>query len=399
MAAPITPAPMMIASAFLVIPSSRPAIAALIYLSSGQLPKRGQRHVRLRDRRRRLRRLRARQPAECGPVDARPRARGRAARLAVSTSSSTCRPRCRFRSAAASTTGSYESEPEPHMDGRRIYHARGKVLGGSSSINGMIFQRGNPLDYEKLGAGAGPGVLGLRALPAVLQADGDVPGRRRRVARRRRAAGPRARPRGRPALRRVLRRRAGGRPPAAPTTSTATARRASPRSTATSTAAGGSARRARTCTPSCSGRTWRCVRARSVSASCSRGRARPASRSCTAGSREVVRAGEVILCGGAINSPQLLQLSGVGAADPLARARHRRRGRPARRGRGPAGPPRGLRPVRVHAAGVDAAGAASGATGRWSARAGCSRAAARARPTTSRPAASSAPTTTSSTRT
>jgi choline dehydrogenase len=43
----------------------------------------------------------------------------------------------------------YESEPEPHMHGRRIYHARGKVLGGSSSINGMIFQRGNPLDFEK----------------------------------------------------------------------------------------------------------------------------------------------------------------------------------------------------------------------------------------------------------
>lgn len=49
----------------------------------------------------------------------------------------------------------YESDPEPHMHGRRIYHARGKVLGGSSSINGMIFQRGNPMDYEKWAAEPG----------------------------------------------------------------------------------------------------------------------------------------------------------------------------------------------------------------------------------------------------
>jgi choline dehydrogenase len=51
----------------------------------------------------------------------------------------------------------YESEPEPFMNDRRIYHARGKVLGGSSSINGMIFQRGNPLDYERWAADPGLG--------------------------------------------------------------------------------------------------------------------------------------------------------------------------------------------------------------------------------------------------
>jgi len=49
----------------------------------------------------------------------------------------------------------YESEPEPFMHGRRVYHARGKVLGGSSSINGQIFQRGNPLDFERWAADPG----------------------------------------------------------------------------------------------------------------------------------------------------------------------------------------------------------------------------------------------------
>ena len=49
----------------------------------------------------------------------------------------------------------YESEPEPYLNNRKIFHARGKLLGGSSSINGMIFQRGNPLDFERWGADPG----------------------------------------------------------------------------------------------------------------------------------------------------------------------------------------------------------------------------------------------------
>ncbi|WP_409488263.1 choline dehydrogenase [Pseudomonas promysalinigenes] len=40
------------------------------------------------------------------------------------------------------------SEPEPELEGRTIYEARGRVLGGSSSINGMNWVRGNPWDYD-----------------------------------------------------------------------------------------------------------------------------------------------------------------------------------------------------------------------------------------------------------
>jgi len=49
----------------------------------------------------------------------------------------------------------FSTDPEPHMNGRRISAGRGKILGGSSSINGMIFQRGNALDYERWGADPG----------------------------------------------------------------------------------------------------------------------------------------------------------------------------------------------------------------------------------------------------
>ncbi len=43
----------------------------------------------------------------------------------------------------------YESEPEPHLGGRRLHCPRGKVLGGSSSINGLVHVRGNPLDFDR----------------------------------------------------------------------------------------------------------------------------------------------------------------------------------------------------------------------------------------------------------
>jgi choline dehydrogenase len=42
----------------------------------------------------------------------------------------------------------YETEPEPHVDQRRLYIPRGRSVGGSSSMNAMLYVRGRPLDYD-----------------------------------------------------------------------------------------------------------------------------------------------------------------------------------------------------------------------------------------------------------
>lgn len=49
----------------------------------------------------------------------------------------------------------YESDPEPNLDGRRLPHPRGKVLGGSSSINGMLYERGHQASYDRWAAETG----------------------------------------------------------------------------------------------------------------------------------------------------------------------------------------------------------------------------------------------------
>ena len=47
--------------------------------------------------------------------------------------------------------------PEPHLDGRELYVPRGKSLGGSSSMNAMMYVRGRPLDYEGWAGGGADG--------------------------------------------------------------------------------------------------------------------------------------------------------------------------------------------------------------------------------------------------
>ncbi|MEP7205952.1 MAG: choline dehydrogenase [Casimicrobiaceae bacterium] len=51
----------------------------------------------------------------------------------------------------------FRTEPEPHMNGREVYWPRGKTLGGSSAINGLIYIRGQPEDYDAWAAAGNDG--------------------------------------------------------------------------------------------------------------------------------------------------------------------------------------------------------------------------------------------------
>jgi choline dehydrogenase len=65
----------------------------------------------------------------------------------------------------------YESEPEPHLDGRRLHCPRGKGLGGSSSINGLVYVRGNPLDFDRWESEGAKGWSYARVLPYFRRAE------------------------------------------------------------------------------------------------------------------------------------------------------------------------------------------------------------------------------------
>jgi choline dehydrogenase len=221
----------------------------------------------------------------------------------------------------------YESEPEPKLNNRRIYHARGKVLGGSSSINGMIFQRGNPLDYERWAAD--PGMADwdyahclpyFKKMENCLAADADDPFRGKH--------GPLTLERG-PATSPLFQaffkavEQAGY-----PLTDDVNGYRQEGFNAFDRNISRGrrmSAARAYlhpvmsrpNLTVICRAMVHRIVFDGQRATGVEYGRLGLAGTPAKNGARQRVEAGEVILCGGAINSPQLLQLSGIGNSAEL----------------------------------------------------------------------------------
>src|SRR5215469_14154348 len=70
----------------------------------------------------------------------------------------------------------YSSEPEPALGGRRLYLPRGRVLGGSSSMNAMIYMRGNRADYDQWAAEGATGWSYDELLPYFIKAEANERG-------------------------------------------------------------------------------------------------------------------------------------------------------------------------------------------------------------------------------
>lgn len=67
----------------------------------------------------------------------------------------------------------YETEPQKQLGNRKLYWPRGKVLGGSSSINGMVYIRGHQLDYDNWAQSGNKGWSYAEVLPYFLKSEGN----------------------------------------------------------------------------------------------------------------------------------------------------------------------------------------------------------------------------------
>ena len=214
----------------------------------------------------------------------------------------------------------YATEPEPHVDGRALYIPRGKMLGGCSSMNAMLYVRGRPLDYDGWEAQGAPGWGYRDVLPYFMKSEDNVRGRSEfhgaggplRVSEQRSP---------RPMNRRFLQAsEAAGIPQIAdyngPEQDGASVAQVTQQNGQRFSAADAFLRPVLG-RPNLEVRTNATVLGIELDGDRATGvRLRKGRRG-----EEVARAGrEVLLCAGAIGSPQLLLLSGVGAADELRAA-------------------------------------------------------------------------------
>src|SRR5271166_1072495 len=214
----------------------------------------------------------------------------------------------------------FATEPEPHVDGRSLYIPRGKALGGSSSMNAMLYVRGRPLDYDGWEAQGAPGWGYADVLPYFIRAEDNVRGASAyhgtggplHVAEQRSP---------RPLSRRLLAAcEAAGIPRIAdyngPEQDGASMFQVTQKNGRRFSAADAFLRPARA-RPNLEVRTGAAVLGVEFEGERAVGVRLRGGRS----GSELVQAGrEVILSAGAINSPQLLLLSGIGAPDELATA-------------------------------------------------------------------------------
>ena len=274
------------------------------------------------------------------PDDARAAARGRRSRPPSEHQDPGRRSRT---SSRPSSTGTSATEPEPHVDGRSLYIPRGKSARRVELDERDALRPRAPARLRPLGA-PGRARLGLGGRAALLPALRGQRARRLGVPRHRRRAAGRGPALAAAARSAPARRQRRGRASRGSTTTTGPSRTASRCSRSPSATAGAGARPTPSCARCCARPNLELVTGATVLGLELEGeRAVGVRYRARRGGATVARAErEVMLCAGAIGSPQILMLSGIGPAEHLSELGIAVRHELAGRGREPPGPPVGL---------------------------------------------------------